>query len=125
MKKENVTENNELQVVMDESTLKAVVEDNISIVPKNKMKEFMSMPLKKQAQKIKLYQDIAKMKADAKEKNRIVNRVKEMFEKRHGSVEDARDVMKFCTEFIDNFKQRQIEDIDKKIAELEEMKMHL
>lgn len=120
MKKNEVI--NEVEnVVMDDETLAAVVEDNMHIVPKNQMKKFEKLTLKEKAAKIQFYQDMQRMREDARIKNSLPNKVKELFDKR-GTVEDAKAVLQFCTEFIDNFKQREIEKIDEEIARLEAMK---
>lgn len=120
MKKNEVI--NEIEnVVMDEETLNAIVEDNMHIVPKNQMKKFEKMTLKEKAAKIQFYHDMQKMREDAHIKNSVPNKVKELFDKR-GTVEDAKAVLQFCTDFIDNFKQREIEKIDEEIARLEAMK---
>lgn len=120
MKKNEVI--NEIEnVVMDEETLAAIVEDNMHIVPKNQMKKFEKLTLKEKAAKIQFYQDMQRMREDARIKNSVPNKVKELFDKR-GTVEDAKAVLQFCTEFIDGFKQREIEKIDEEIARLEAMK---
>ena len=126
MKKVNeVINETENVVVMDNETMLAIIEDNMNIVPKNQRKKFDAMTLEQKVKKIELYQTFERMRAEAKERNRMVNKVKDLFERRKASVEDAKEVLQYCTQFIDNFKQHQIEEIDKKIAELEEMKMHL
>lgn len=113
------------QIVMDEETMQAVVDDSKHLVPKNQLKKFEALSLKEQVAKIQFYTDIAKMKEDARIKNSVLNRVKEVFDKRHATVDDAREVIKFAQEFVDNFRQQQIEEIDRQIAELEQMKESL
>ena len=113
-----------VQKIADENKVQ-FINENIHMVPKNQMKKFQTLDIDGQVDKIQFYFDMQKMKDEWKEKNRMVNRVKDLFEKRHGTVEDALDVQKFCNEFIDSFKQRQIADIDRQIAELEERKLNL
>ena len=125
MKKNEVINENESLVVMDDETLAAIIEDSISIVPKNQLKKFEKLSLKEKAAKIQFYYDVQKMKEDARIKNSIINKVKELFDKRHATVDDAKEVIKFAQEFVDNFRQHQIEEIDKQIAELEQMKESL
>lgn len=120
MKKEILNET--VNVVMDEQQMQQYVEDNIHMVPKNQRKKFETLTLEQKAKKIQFYIDIEKLKADAKIKNSVLNRVKEVFDKRHATIDDAKEVIKFAQEFVDNFRQHQIEEIDKKIAELEQMK---
>lgn len=123
MKKEILNET--VNVVMDSETMEAMIEDNISIVPKNQRKKFDALTLEQKAKKIQFYYDVQKMKEDARIKNSIINKVKELFDKRHATVDDAKEVIKFAQEFVDNFRQHQIEEIDKQIAELEQMKESL
>ena len=125
MKTNNETKNLVIEPIMDDATMEAIVEDNISIVPKNKRKKFDSLSLQHKVAKIQFYHDMAKMKEDARIKNSIAYRVKELFNKRHATIDDATEVIKFAQEYVDSFKQRQIEDIDRQIAELEEMKLKL
>lgn len=121
----NVNENVVIEPIMDEETMQAIVDDNIDIVPRSQRKKFETMTLKQKVAKIQFYHDMEKMREDARIKNSVLNRVKEVFTKRHATIEDAKQVLDFAQEFVDNFRQHQIEEIDKKIAELEEMKMHL
>lgn len=125
MKTNNETKNLVIEPIMDDSTMEAIVEDNISIVPKNKRKKFDSLSLQHKVAKIQFYHDMAKMKEDARIKNSIAYRVKELFNKRHATIDDARDVLKFCNEFIDGYKLREIAKIDEEIARLEQMKQTL
>lgn len=114
MKKNISTENENIVVepIMDEETMKAVIEDNIHIVPKNQLKKFQSLTLQRQVSKIQFYQDMKQMRETARINNSVPNRVKELFDKRHATVDDAKAVIQFCTEFIDNFNVREIEKID-------------
>lgn len=119
----NVTKNIVIEPIMDEETMQAVIEDNMHLVPRNQMKKFEALDLKHKMAKIQFYTDMAVMREQARIKNSIGNRVKELFDKRHATVEDAKEVLRFCTEFIDNFKVRELEKIDAEIAKLEELKL--
>lgn len=125
MKKNNETENIVIEPIMDEETMKAFVEQNKHLVPRNQVQKFNVLALQQKVAKIQFYQDIARMKEDARIKNSIPNRVKELFDKRHATVDDAKAVMKFCQEFIDGFKQREVERIDAEIRKLQLMKESL
>jgi len=118
----NVSENIVIEPIMDEQQMQQYVEDNIHMVPKNQIKKFESMTLQQKVSKISFYYDMQKLREDARIKNSVLNRVKEMFDKRHATVDDAKEVIKFAQEFVDNFRQHQIEEIDRQIAELEQMK---
>lgn len=108
----------------NESEAQKFVTENIALVPKNQMKKFEAMSLEQKAAKIQFYIDIKKLREDARIKNSIPNKVKELFDKR-GTVEDAKDVMRFCQEFIDGFKQREVAKIDEQIRQLELMKAQI
>lgn len=123
MKKEILNET--VNVVMDEQQMQQYVDENLHMVPKNQQKRFDSLSLEGKVAKIRFYYDMEKMREEARIKNSVLNRVKEVFEKRHATIDDAKEVLNFTQEFIDNFKQRQIEDIDKQIQELEELKQQI
>lgn len=110
---------------LNEKEMQEFVNENKLIVPKNQKTKFETLSLEKQVSKLKFYQDMIKLKADAMEKNRIINRVKDIFDKRHATVSDAKDVIEFCQEFINNFKQKRLDEIDEKIKELQLMKESL
>ena len=114
--------NIENEPIMDEETMQTIVDDNIEIVPKCQRKKFNTLSLEAKVAKIKFYQDIAVMREEAKIKNSVVNRVKEVFEKRHATVEDAKQVLKYVQEFIDNYRMMKIAELDKQISELEAIK---
>ena len=123
---ENIeVKNLEIEPIMDEAQMKQYVEENIHIVPKNQRNKFESMTLDQKVSKISFYYDMQKLREEAKVKNSIPNKVREIFDKRHASIDDARTVLQFCTEFIDNFKQREIDKIDEQIRQLELMKQSL
>lgn len=113
-----------VQKIADENKVQ-FINENIHMVPKNQMKKFQTLDIDGQVDKIQFYFDMQKMKDEWKEKNRMVNRVKDLFEKRHGTVEDAKDVMRYMQDFIDTAKEREIAEIDRQIAELEERKLNI
>lgn len=119
------TENTVMEPIMDEETLQAVIDDNMHLVPKNQLKKFQTLTLQQKANKIAFYQDMQKLREDARIKNSVLNRTKDIFEKRHATVDDAKQVLQFCQEFIDSFREREIAKIDEEIARLEELKLNL
>ena len=112
-------------IVMDDEAKQSYVSENMLIVPKNQVKKFLAMSLDSQIAKINFYKDMIKLRTEAKIKNSVVNKTKELFEKRHASVEDANKVIEFCKEYIDGFRLRQIAELDAEIARLEEKKRSL
>lgn len=115
--------NNENQNTV--ANMEQFIEEHIGLVPHVMLNRFKKLPIEEQAKKMQHYIERAKWIEEQKEKNRVVNRVKEVFEKRHATVEDAKDVLRFCTDFIDSFKQREIEKLDDEIRKLQEMKRSL
>ena len=113
----NVVENN-----MTAEEMQQYIKENESIIPACQKKKYNALDDAGKVAKIKFYYDLKKMREDARIKNSIPNKVKDLFEIKHGTVEDARDVLKFCQEFIDGFKQREVERIDAEIRKLQLMK---
>lgn len=113
------------EITMSENEMIEFVNMYNGIVPKNQVKKFNGLELKDKVAKIKFYQDIIKMKEDARIKNSIPNKVKDLFEAKHGTVEDAKTVMNFCNDFIESFKEREIARLDEEIAKLQAMKQSL
>lgn len=115
--------NNENQNTV--ANMEQFIEEHIGLVPHVMLNRFKKLSIEEQSKKMQHYIDRTKWIEEQKEKNRVVNRVKEVFEKRHATVEDAKDVLRFCTDFIDSFKQREIEKLDDEIRKLQEMKRSL
>ena len=113
------------EVTMSENEMVEFVSMYNGIVPKNQTKKFETMSLEQKVAKIKFYQDIIKMKEDARVKNSIVNRVREMFDKRHATTKDAEDVIRLCNEYIKTFREKEIARLDEEIRKLEAMKQSL
>ena len=101
------------------------VKENKLIVPKNQVKKFEALSLDAQVAKIEFYKDIIKLRSEAREKNKIVNKVRDLFDKRKASEDDARETIEFCEAFIKTFKDREIEKIDEEIARLQKQKQML
>ena len=119
---ENMVENT---VVMDQETMEAIIEDNLHLVPRNQLKKFQALSLDEKFQKMQYYQDRVTKIEQWKQSASIPNKVKDLFERRKATVQDAHDVMKFCADFIDTFKLREIARLDEEIHRLELMKESL
>lgn len=123
--KKNEVKNENMNVVENNMTaeeMQQFIKENESIIPACQKKKYNALNDAGKVAKINLYYDLKKMREDARIKNSIPNKVKELFEAKHGTVDDAKAVMKFCKEFIDGFKQREIERLDAEIRKLEMMK---
>lgn len=119
---ENMVENT---VVMDNETMEAIISDNLHFIPRNQMKKFQALSLEEQVKKLQYYQERAIRIEQMRQTASVPNKVKDLFEKRHGTVEDAKDIINWLTVFIDGFREREIARIDEEIARLEEMKQSL
>lgn len=122
MATKNEIKNETKNVVVVNPEMEKFVTDNLSLVPNVMKSRFDKLTLEEKVQKIKDYQQRQEWKKEWEEKNKMVNRVKELFEKRHATVQDAKEVMDFCKDFINSFKQREIEKLDEQIQKLQEMK---
>lgn len=109
----------------NESEMQQFVEANLNMVPRNQQSKFNAMTLEQKYDKIKFYIDMQKLREDAREKNKLINRVKDLFDKRHATVEDAKEILNYCNEFITSAKDREIAVIDEQIRKLEEQKKQL
>lgn len=125
MKKNEVINETENVVVMDNETKEAIIEDNLHLVPRNQLKKFQALSLDEKFQKMQYYQDRVAKIEQWKQSASVPNKVKDLFEKRHGTVEDAKTIINWLNEFIDGFREREIARIDEEIARLEEMKQSL
>lgn len=119
VKNENV---NAVENTMTVEEMQKYITENESIIPACQKKKYNALNDEGKVAKIKFYYDLKKLREDAKIKNSIPNKVKDLFEIKHGTVEDAKSVMRFCQEFIDGFKQREVERIDAEIRKLQLMK---
>lgn len=125
MKKNEIINETENVVVMDNETKEAIIEDNLHLVPRNQLKKFQALSLDEKFQKMQYYQDRVAKIEQWKQSASVPNKVKDLFEKRHGTVEDAKTIINWLNEFIDGFREREIARIDEEIARLEEMKQSL
>lgn len=121
----NVVENNTVANTMTAEEMQQYIKENEQIIPACQKKKYNALDDAGKVAKIKFYYDLKKMREDARIKNSIPNKVKDLFDAKHGTIEDAKSVMQFCQEFIDGFRQHQIEEINRQIAELEQMKQAL
>lgn len=116
--KKNNSNNENVNVV---ENMEQFINDNIALVPSVMMKRFMKLSIEEQVNKIQHYMYVQEMRAQ----RRLVNRVREMFDRRKATVEDAKEVLDFCNEFINTAKEREIAAIDEEIAKLMQKKQSI
>jgi hypothetical protein len=110
---------------MTNEQMEKFVKDNISIVPRNQTKKFESLKLEQKISKIRFYIDIQKMKEDAREKNKLENKVKDLFVRRKATTEDVLRVIEFCKQYIETSKVDEMNKLQAEIDRLTDLKRAL
>ena len=110
---------------MTNEQMEQFVKENISIVPRNQAKKFESMKLEQKVSKIRFYIDIQKMKEDAREKNKLENKVKDLFVRRKATTEDVLRVIEFCKQYIETSKVDEMNKLQAEIDRLTDLKRAL
>ena len=105
--------------------LEQFVSENIQFVPKLRMKYFNTLSIEEKVAKLQNWKQRAAMKEQWIESAKVVNRVKDIFKKRGATVEDAKEVVKFCEQFINEFKQAELDKLDEEIRKLQEKRAAL
>lgn len=116
-------ENNDVVVVENNTTnesQKQFINENISVVPKLRMKKFLQLSLDEQVKSINHYIELRRIRQEWEERAKVINRVKDIFERKHATVDDAQEVLSFCEDFINNYKQKEIDKLDEEIRKLQE-----
>ena len=119
------TKNVAVETTMSHEQMEQFVKENIAIVPRNQTKKFNSLTLEKKVSKIRFYLDMQKLKADAKERNKLENRVKELFVRRKATTEDVVRVIDFCKEYIETTKVDEMNKLQAEIDRLTHLKQTL
>ena len=110
---------------MTNEQMEQFVKENISIVPRNQTKKFESLKLEQKVSKIRFYLDIQKMKEDAREKNKLENKVKDLFVRRKATTEDVLRVIEFCKQYIETSKVDEMNKLQAEIDRLTDLKRAL
>lgn len=110
---------------MTNEQMEQFVKDNNSIVPRNQAKKFESLKLEQKVSKIRFYIDIQKMKEDAREKNKLENKVKDLFVRRKATTEDVLRVIEFCKQYIETSKVDEMNKLQAEIDRLTDLKRAL
>lgn len=122
----NETKSNAVtEPTMTNEQMEQFVNTNIALVPKNQKKKFDAMTLEQKTKKMRLYIDIQRMKEDAKEKNKLENRVKDLFIRRKATTEDILRVIEFCKQFIETSKVEEMKKLQTEIDRLTNLKRTL
>ena len=119
-KKENTetkkTENG--QPKMSKEQMEQFINENNSIVPNNRRKQFESLSLEEKVEKINHFIQAKKTREEHLEKNKLENRVKDLFDRRHATTEDVLRVIEFCKKYIESTKEAEINKLQTEIDRL-------
>lgn len=130
-KNSNIEKKNETVVepVMEDNMtheeMEKFVNDNLSIVPRNMRKKFNELSLEEKVKKIHMYKDMKTLKYELFEKNKLENKVKELFIKRRATTEEVVKVIDFCKQYIQTTKQEEINKLQDEIERLTHLKQTL
>lgn len=69
--------------------MKRFIEENINVIPENYVKKFEQLSIERKVSKIKHYLEMQKWREEGIERNSVLFRVKDIFEKRKANKEDA------------------------------------
>ena len=125
MANNNSNNENKNGVTNPAMTKEQFVKENSSIVPRSQTKKFESLKLEQKVSKIRFYLDIQKMKEDAREKNKLENKVKDLFVRRKATTKDVLKVIEFCKQFIETTKVDEMNKLQAEIDRLTELKRSL
>lgn len=122
----NETKNNVVaNPAMTNEQMEQFVKDNYSMVPRFQRGKFNSLTLEEKVEKIHYYINYKKMRAELEEKNRLENKVKELFVKRKATTADVLKVIEFCKQFIEASKADEVNKLQAEIDRLTDLKRAL
>ena len=113
------------EATMSDEQMEQFVTEHLSIVPRNWRILFYALPLDKKVSKIHFYIDMQQMRANAMERNKLENRVKELFIKRNATTEEVVKVIEMCKEYIQSTKEQEINKLQDEIERLTHLKLAL
>lgn len=113
------------EATMTNEQMEQFVNEHIAIVPRNWKRKFDALSLDKKVTKIRFYLDRQKVKEEAIEKNKLENRVKELFIRRKATTEDVVKVIDFCKQYIQSTKEEEINKLQAEIDRLSHLKQSL
>lgn len=117
-KTNNESENNQQE-------MEKFVQEHINSVPRMWKTRFESFTLEEKIARIKQWEQNRKNIAEYKEKSKLENRVKALFEQKKPTTEEVLKVIEFCKSFIEGIKANEIAKLDEEIQKLTQMKQQL
>ena len=119
------TKNVAAETTMSNEQMEQFVKDNYSIVPPFQRRKFNSLTLEGKVEKIHYYIDYKKKRLEIEEKNKLENRVKDLFIRRKATTEDVVRVIDFCKKFIETTKAEEMKKLQAEIDRLTHLKQTL
>lgn len=113
------------QPQMSKEQMEQFINENISIVPRNRSKQFETLSLEEKMAKIGHYIQSKKQREVLIEKNKLENRVKDLFVRRNATTEDVLRVIEFCKKYIESAKADEIKKLQTEIDRLSFLKRTL
>lgn len=110
---------------MTKEEMEKFVTDNLSVVPRNWRKKFEELPLEQKVKKIRVYKDIRIVREQIIEKNKLENKVRDLFIKRKATTEEVVKVIDFCKQYIQDRKEQEINKLQDEIDRLTHLKKTL
>jgi len=122
----NETKNNVVtESTMSNEQMEQFVTEHFGIVPRNWKRKFEVLNIEQKVSKIHYYLDRQEQRTEAIEKNKLENRVKELFDKRKATTEDVVRVIDFCKQYIQATKEQEINKLQSEIERLTHLKQSL
>ena len=100
--------------------MKQFIEENMSLVPRNQKNKFAKMTDEQKVERINHYLAMKKMWEESAMKSKPSYKVTKMIEGNVMTIEEAKNIINICNEFINNFKQMEIDKLDEEIRKLQE-----
>lgn len=124
MATKNINNENNNAVANNEE-LAQFVNDHIGSVPRMWKNRFLTFSLEEQVERIKKWEANQRNIEESRERQKIENRVKALFDLRKPTTEEVLKVIDFCKSFIEASKAQEIAKIDEEIQKLTQMKSQL
>ena len=101
------------------------VNENINLVPNTMKSRFEKFDPDKQYDRMLHYVEMEKLREEAMSMTKLAWKVKQLFETKKATIEDATAVIEFCNKFIDSCKEQELARVNEEIQRLTELKSKL
>ena len=101
------------------------INNHKEIVPRNQKNKFENLSIDDKIKKIYFFIDMKKMKEEENKKNKLENKIKDLFIKRKVTTAEVLKVIDFCKQYIEGTKQEEIKKIQLEIERLTNLKSSL